>query len=208
MLSKILSALGVAPKTLPQATETLGEAKTTLDSVAALFTAAGLNLEQILAAGSESLKAHIESLDNTTELAEALQENEALSTKLAQSEADVLALSEINTTITGAIGLPVTNETKAADIKTAFAAHVSKQTTLALAKTGHPAAHVPASAIDDITPPKTSEDATAKAALASYEALIVADNAARTPATAQAKLDFYKQNHALIDRGLTLRRRS
>lgn len=148
MFSKILSALGVAPKTLPQATETLGEAKNTLDSVAALFTAAGLNLEQMLAAGPDALKAHLESIDNTEELAAALQENERIEAELAADHATIEALNANlagHTEILTMIGIPapsaLSDPTK---IKTAFETHVSKQTTLALAKTGHPPAHVPA----------------------------------------------------------------
>ena len=213
MLSQILAALGIAPKTLPQATETLGQAKTTLDSVAALFTAAGLNLEQMLAAGPDSLKAHLESIDNSDELAEALQENEKLSTKL-ESETKLLngAIDKIDGFVAcfGAVGLAVDARAaaKPEDFKSAFEAHVKKAATLELSKTGHPPAHVPPNAIDDVTPPKNEGDAAAKAALASYEALIVEDNKARTPASAKAKLDFYTANHALIDRGIQIRRRS
>lgn len=210
--SAVLSALGLAPKTLPQANETLTQAKGTLDSVAALFTAAGLNLEQMLAAGPDSLKAHIDSLDNAEELAAALQENERLDGALKTAGEQMEAAGKLQAAhleCFKALGLTPDNNALAADqVKKSFDAHVSKQTTLALAKTGHPPAHVPASAIDDITPPKNSEDAAAKAALANYEALILADNQARTPHSAQAKLEFYSKNHALIDRGLTLRRRS
>jgi hypothetical protein len=210
MLSKILSALGVAPKTLPQATETLGEAKATLDSVAALFTAAGLNLEQILAVGPDALKAHIESIDNSEELAVALQENEKLAKDLGDSHQvakDQEAVIAEHTKIFAAVGVTTGVVTPAAFAE-AFQSHVSKQTTLALAKTGHPPQHVPAAAIDDVTPPKNEGDAAAKAALTNYEALIVADNQARTSASNQARTEFYAKNHALIDRGLQLRRRS
>jgi hypothetical protein len=117
-------------------------------------------------------------------------------------------LSALNSSF-AAIGITTPATATHEEIKGAFTAHVSKQTTLALAKTGHPPAHVPAAAvIDDVTPPKNEGDAAAKAALTNYEALITADNAASTNATRQAKLDFYTKNHALIDRGIQLRRRS
>ena len=209
--SAVLSALGLAPKTLPQANETLSQAKGTLDSVAALFTAAGLNLEQMLAAGPDSLKAHIDSLDNAEELATALQENETLSAEHEATKASALALSSqlsaLNSVV-ATIGLSASADLKPDAIAKAFETHIAKATTLALAKTGHPPAHVPASAIDDITPPKNSEDAAAKAALLNYEALIAADNASRTQESAKAKADFYAKHHAQIDRGIQIRRRS
>lgn len=148
--SAVLSALGLAPKTLPQANETLTKAKGTLDSVAALFTAAGLNLEQMLAAGPDSLKAHIDSLDNAEELAAALQENERLDAALKTAGEQMEAAGKLQAAhleCFKAIGLTPDNNALAVDqVKTSFADHVSKQTTLALAKTGHPPAHVPSSA--------------------------------------------------------------
>jgi hypothetical protein len=84
--SDLLAAVGLAPKTLPQAKETLDTANATLDSVAALFEAAGLNLEQMLAAGPDALKAHIESIDNAEELATALQEAARLDALLTETD--------------------------------------------------------------------------------------------------------------------------
>jgi hypothetical protein len=208
MLSKILSALGVAPKTLPQATETLGEAKATLDTVAALFTAAGLNLETLLAAGPDSLKAELEGRDNTTALAEALQENERLDADLSAKVGELQTQNSKLQTATSLLERAgVKMESTPDQATAAFEAFVAKSTTLALAKTGHPPAHVPATAIDDVTPPKNEGDAAAKAALTNYEALIVADNQARTAASTKARTDFYAAHHAQIDRGLQLRRR-
>lgn len=208
--SEVLAAVGLAPKTLPQAKETLDGARAQLDSVNALFTAAGLPLEQMLATGPDSLKAHLASLDKsadvtrlTGELATLTDEVTAANGRLEVAGKQLLALNGIASTI----GLKVEASTKGEDITKAFADHTAKATTLALAKTGHPPQHVPATTVDDITPPKNEGDAAAKAALVQYEALIVADNQARTQATAQAKLDFYRENHALIDRGLQLRRR-
>ena len=79
-LSSVLSALGLAPKTLTEARGTLDTSKATLESVAALFTTAGLNLEAFLGAGPESLKAHLASLDNAAQVA-------ALSIDLASARA-------------------------------------------------------------------------------------------------------------------------
>jgi len=209
--SDLLAVIGLAPKTLPQANETLATAKSTLDSVAALFTAAGLNLETMLAAGPDALKAHLESIDITDDLAEALAEVEEYDLNLAASQAEVERLNSQLSTLNSsfaAIGIATPLSAKPEEIKSAFEAHVSKQTTLALAKTGHPPAHVPAAnAIDDVTPTTTDEDKAALAALDTYIKLIDDDNRANTKATAAAKAKFYTENHARIDRGLALRRR-
>ncbi len=146
--SDLLAAVGLAPKTLPQAKETLDTAKATLDSVAALFTAAGLNLEQMLAAGPDALKAHLESLDNAEELATALEEAGRLDEQLTETEAklaDTLAQIDSANAVLTEIGIaPLASGLTPEKAKEAFSAHVSKATTLALAKTGHPPAHIPA----------------------------------------------------------------
>ena len=151
MLEKLRTLFASSPKTLPQATETITEARATLNSVGALFDNAGLNLEQLLTAGPDALKAHLESIDNTEELAEALQENEALSKNLEDANGHIGTLTANATaflSVFSAVGFEGA-DIKADEFKTKFDAHVSKQTTLALAKTGHPPAHVPAA---DVTP--------------------------------------------------------
>lgn len=211
MLEKLRSLFASAPKTLPQAAETITEAKATLDSVAALFTAAGLNLEQMLAAGPDSLKAHLASLDNSDELAEALQENERITNEHAQDCVTIDQLKASAAThaeLFSVIGISDMAATSPTEAKAKFDEHVKKAANLELGQRGHPPAHIPKQeAIDDITPTKTDEDRAAAAALVEYEKLIVADNTAKTKASAQARTDFYAKNHALIGRGITLRRR-
>jgi hypothetical protein len=68
-LSSVLSALGIKPKNLEEARLTIEPARASLESVAALFTTAGLNLEAFLGAGPESLKAHLASIDNAAQVA-------------------------------------------------------------------------------------------------------------------------------------------
>lgn len=212
MLSKILSTLGVAPKTLPQATETLTEAKGFAEAVAALFTAANLNVEQLLASGPESLKAHLESLDDSEALASALLEIETLEKNAESAAEQIGALTDRATAFTAAFTTIGLNDQSAlsdpSKIKTAFEAHVSKQATLALAKTGHPPAHVPASAIDDVTPKHDDTDKAAIAALGDYEKLITAHNSTPTAVAAQAKTEFFNKNRDAIYRGMQLRRRN
>jgi hypothetical protein len=183
--SDLLAAVGLAPKTLPQAKETLDTAKATLDSVAALFAAAGLNLEQLLAAGPDALKAHLDSIDNAEELATALEEAGRLDEQLTAAEAklaDSTAQLASHATIFAAVGFKPTSDASPERIKTAFEAHVSKATTLALAKTGHPPAHVPAADVAPTAKPTGAElHATWKAMKPSPE-----------------RLNFFSQHEAAI----------
>lgn len=148
MLTSLLSSLGLAPKTLNEASDTLATAKSFADSVNALFTSAGLNLEQLLAAGPDSLKAHLEGIDSSEELAEALQANEELTTNLATlqgiSDSHAARATSLEATLAVA-GFTLAADAKPADFKPAFEAHVAKQVALALSQTGHPpVAHLPA----------------------------------------------------------------
>jgi len=142
MFDKLLSALGLQPKSLDQARGTLESAKVFAESVNALFTSAGLNLEQMLAAGPDALKAHIESIGSADEsMADALLENERLQTELDAATAKAAALAETFK----AVGFEVA---EGADAKAEFAEHVKKASALELAKAGHPpVAHVPTNAI-------------------------------------------------------------
>lgn len=142
-LPAFLSALAGRPKNFEAAAGTLAEAKTFADSVGALFSAAGLNLESMLAAGPDALKAHLASLDQSAEVtrltAEAKTATDALGAfkaEHAEAAAQVTAFADLFATI----GLDLAGDTapKAADFKTAFSAHVSKQVTVELAKSGHP----------------------------------------------------------------------
>lgn len=169
-LSSVLSALGLAPKTLTEARGTLDTSKATLESVAALFTTAGLNLEAFLAAGPESLKAHLASIDNagqvaslSLELASAKSALETRAGEVASLEASLAARTSVLSTL-GIAELQTADTPEA--IKSAFAAHVAKQTTLALAKTGHPpVAHIDANAAP------AAEQISDEAHLAAYEKL-------------------------------------
>jgi hypothetical protein len=169
-LSSVLSALGLAPKTLTEARGTLDTSKATLESVAALFTTAGLNLEAFLGAGPESLKAHLASIDNAAqvaalslELASAKSALETTAGEVACLEASLAARTFVLSTL-GIAELQTADTPEA--IKTAFAAHVAKQTTLALAKTGHPpVAHIDANAAP------AAEQLSDEAHLAAYEKL-------------------------------------
>ena len=169
-LSSVLSALGLAPKTLTEARGTLDTSKATLESVAALFTTAGLNLEAFLAAGPEALKAHLASIDNagqvaslSLELASAKSALETRAGEVASLEASLAARTSVLSTL--GIAELQTADTPAA-IKTAFESHVAKQTTLALAKTGHPpVAHIDANAAP------AAEQISDEAHLAAYEKL-------------------------------------
>ena len=184
-LSSVLSALGLAPKTLTEARGTLDTSKATLAAVVDLFSTAGLDLETLLAAGPESLKAHLASLDNagqvsalTADLATIKADHEALTKALAVRDDTLSAFAQTFATIGMA---DITNKTPAAEVTAAFTAHVAKQTTLALAKTGHPpVAHIDASAAP------AAEQLSDEAHLAAYEKLEGADAKAYLAKNSQA----------------------
>ena len=185
-LSSVLSALGLAPKTLTEARGTLDTSKATLESVAALFTTAGLNLETLLAAGPESLKAHLDGLAGDDDaLAEVLLECERLETDLAAAaSAAALTSGKLDafTEIFAGLGFTDTAAAPTAEaLQTAFSAHVAKATTLALAKTGHPpVAHIDANAAP------AAEQLSDEAHLAAYEKLEGADAKAYLAKNSQA----------------------
>lgn len=212
MFSKLLSLLGIAPNNLEQARGAYTEAKTFAESVNALFAAAGLQLETMLAAGPDSLKAHLAGVDNSAEVAKLIDENKQLKADLATTKSALDTANKLVTAhneIFATVGFK-SDETDAAKFKASHEDFVSKKVTLALAKTGHPPAHVPAATnpIDDVTPQKDDADKVALASLTEYEALIATANATPSAAALQAKADYFAKNHAAIYRGLALRRRN
>lgn len=149
MLTKILSALGVAPKNLPQASETIGTAKATLEQLNALFAAAGLDAETMLAAGPDSLKAHLASLDQGGEvtklgadLTAARSEIESLKASATENAAKLTAATQtVSTaqTLFASVGFTgeLSTSTDPKALRAKFANHVKEQAALELAKAGH-----------------------------------------------------------------------
>jgi len=139
----LLALFKTSPKTLDQAKATIGAAQPALDSVAAMFAAAGLDLAVMLEAGPDSLKAHLEGLTaKDGELAKAQSKIGELELEL-NTKASALATANETATananaLTGfytAIGFkPEAN----ADVKTAFKDHVTAEAALVLAKDGRP----------------------------------------------------------------------
>lgn len=171
-LSDLLSAIGLAPKNLLDAQAKLTPAKATLDSVAALFSAAGLDLDTMLAAGPDALKAHLDSLG---ESAKALADEQAraaglesdlieATAKLERASTDLSSsLAEINTLKSSALS----TEEKAQQL---------------LAAAGHPApVKLP---VGDVAPAAKSD----AEILAEYEKM----------PTGAARLDFFTANMAAI----------
>jgi len=153
-------------------------------AVTALFANAGLNFETLLAAGPESLKAHLASLDNAAQVA-------ALTTDLATAKSQIATLTEASTSrlntigtygeLFAAIGITDLAKADAPAIKTAFESHVAKATTLALSKTGHPpVVHIDANAAP------AAEQLSDEAHLAAYEKLQGAEAKAYLAANAEA----------------------
>ena len=152
--SALLTSLGIAPKTLPQAQDLLTPAKAQLDAVAALFTAAGLPLEEMLAAGPDSLKAHLASLDQSETIAALNKSNRdlmdqvaALGSELSASGESLKALTAQNYAfayLAETIGIKATDTAPTPEaIATAFKSHIEKSASALLAKDGRPpVAHV------------------------------------------------------------------
>jgi hypothetical protein len=137
--SAILSALGLGPKTLDQARGSLAEAATTLNNVNALFTAAGLNLETMLAAGPDALKAHIDALSaKDAELAAAQAKVKELEGKVTTIAAESAAASAKFSAVSAALELVgITAATKPEQFSAVLEAHVKQAAAIELAKTGH-----------------------------------------------------------------------
>jgi chromosome segregation ATPase len=132
-ISALLSALGLAPKNLPEAAAKLTPAKQTLDSVAALFTAAGLDLDAMLATGPDALKAHLDSLGESAKaLADAQARATGLETDLLEAQAKLEGLTkdltEAKAEITTLKSAAVSTEEKARQL---------------LAQSGHPPINLP-----------------------------------------------------------------
>jgi hypothetical protein len=141
-LSDFLASLTAPAKTLTEAKGALDQSRATLDSVAAMFTAAGLDLDAMLAAGPESLKAHLALLaTKDAELAAALEKSGQLEAQLKTAN-DAIATHgtalALRDGFLSAIGFSVKPEATAEDAKNAFAKHTKEAAALELAKAGHP----------------------------------------------------------------------
>lgn len=106
MFKKFLAAVGIAPKSLDAAKAAQDTAKEFGDGVAALFTQAGLDLDVMLSAGPDSLKAHIAGLSSSdAELSAALLEivelKKSVATAVEQEANAKAAFASANTAIAG-----------------------------------------------------------------------------------------------------------
>lgn len=141
-LSDILAKVGLAPKNLNEAREIIEPAKATLDSVAALFTAAGLDLDALLAAGPDSLKAHLDGLSaKDAELAASQASVMDLTAKLlnaSKARDEFSATATATAELLSTIGLKLEASVKPEEVKPAFEKHVSLRAAELLAKTGTP----------------------------------------------------------------------
>lgn len=144
--SAVLSALGLAPKTIDQAKGSLASAAQTLESVSALFTTAGLSLEQMLTAGPESLKAHLASLSaKDGELAAALAKVTALEAQAVTDAAKILgeaakvtaANARADALIAALAPVGIKADTKTEEFSALLTKHVKEQAAVVLSGTGH-----------------------------------------------------------------------
>lgn len=159
--SDFLASLTAPARTLTEAKGAIDQSRATLDSVAAMFTAAGLDLDAMLAAGPDALKAHLKSVDTAEELTATLAAKTALEAQLKTAN-DAIAKHGADLALRdgflSAIGFAVKPEAKADEAKAAFEKHVKQAAALELAKAGHPA---PVAAVvrRPDTPAATSSDA-------------------------------------------------
>ncbi len=141
-LANLFGSQSADAKTLEQSRAQLAAAKLSAEAVAALFTTAGLDLDALLAAGSDSLKAHVTQAaeliagqqttiaDLKGQLAKA---TESLTTTAASLSATTVTLNSLG----ASFGYTFSATSTAADAQTALAAHVKKEAALELAKGGH-----------------------------------------------------------------------
>jgi hypothetical protein len=143
LLAKLRDHFSKPATSLQAAAAINTDAKTALDSVEALFTAAGLDLPKLLEAGPDSLKAHLASLDLSADLKAKEQALGEATAKLTDIEAKLTAAEASSKTaadLLSSIGFSVnaTADDKPIDIKTSFASHVEKAAATLLAKDGRP----------------------------------------------------------------------
>ncbi len=171
--------------------------------VAALFSNANLDLETLLAAGPDSLKAHLASLDNAEQI-------QVLGEELTNAKTEIAKFTAEHTAATAkiaafaetfcALGINDAEKTDAAGFKNAFDVHVSKQVTLANAKIGHPPVqHLALDTYEAKAIDQAKADATA---LADYNKLVSAGPEKKTE-----RLDYFKAHGPAIERAITRLRR-
>jgi len=146
-----------APKTLDQARATFGEAKSALDRISALFTSAGLNLDDLLAKGDTALKDYVTELNNKVTTAEAkaveAERNRAEAVaKAGESAVQVTALSSQLSafgSVFSAINFKPTTENlaKVETFQAAWNAHVCHGVSQKMAELGVKASTLPAAAL-------------------------------------------------------------
>lgn len=154
-ISDFLASL-VSPKTLESAKGQVSESKAKLTAINAMFDAAGLKLDDLLAAGPDSLKAHIDSFKGADEqlaaanaaIAQHAEEIAALNESLAEASNEAQELGAA----LASIGYVAADGD---DVKQSFSDYVKKQAALELARVGHPPV---AQVAPDAAPPAQKSD--------------------------------------------------
>lgn len=181
----LLAKVGLAPKTLTEAEDILAPTKATLDSVAALFAAAGLNLDAMLEAGPESLKAHLDSISEAGDEAVARAvELEAQLETAQQAEQVAISTVETITTALNSQNITFNAETFGADLS----ARINARAQELLAAAGLPA---PVAHVADPQDPAAGDEAH----LAKWESMPVGP----------ARLTYFREHKAAIQRALNAR---
>ena len=145
---EIISAVGLSPKTLDAAKSAIATAQPALDSVAALFTAANLDIDALLGAGPDALKTHLSTAHQTAldgvkaELSVANEAKGVLDAALteaktakATAEAALAARDGVITSTLAEAGIKV-EKLEAATIKTALKSRIESEAQTLLAARG------------------------------------------------------------------------
>lgn len=154
--SEILALIGIKPKTLDQANATIDAAQPALNSVSALFAAAGMDLDAELAKGPNALKDHIAAAASADKgaletanasVTDLKVQLSAKTAELATAKAETATANANYSTLCASVNFdPAAKdaEGKPVEFKAAFGAHVKKEAAAVLAKDGRaPLPHVP-----------------------------------------------------------------
>lgn len=201
-LSALLALVGIAPKNPDEARAVREASKMKLEEFAAMFSAAGLDAEQLLAAGPDSLKAHLVSLDQKEtiaaleqQVAQAATARDTLNAQLStlNSDLDVTrAALDAHKDLLAATGFKAEASAKPEELKAAFAAHVARAATAKLATLGHPP-------VAEVQPEQVAAAVDADAAaLQAWQAYN------KFAAGSKEKAEFYEANADAIWRGRSI----
>lgn len=147
MLKSLFALFSTPAVSLQAARELNATAQAALTKVGEMFAAAGLDLEKMLEAGPDSLKAHLASLDQTADLKAAQEAMATKVTELATATESLAAEARAHEVTKAALSAHAellktvgfdAQADKPDDFPAKFRAHVEHAAALTLAKDGRP----------------------------------------------------------------------